>query len=142
MIMENNFNGKALLMAINYIIQEKVPVIYWNKNLPAKQVLQIIINNELGYKINNEVGFKYLNEVNYKDIVKTIKKIYDTPIHVLEHAEYNIEQLNFSITKLIKANGVRRIFIDYEEKDKKYIEEIISGSIIPVVAVLIRDDME
>jgi len=129
--MDYNLTNKALIMAIDVLFKEKIPVLYMDSNISNIEIVQIIISIKSGVNLA-KIKSGSLGTEDLENMVNVIHEIYEAPMYILDCSIENIEL----IKQLINEKGIRKMFIDYEEKYKEYIDEIKRDTIIPIVAII------
>jgi len=129
-----DLNEKALLLALDVLMKENLPILYCNFDLTDVQIIQKIISVESGIDIIKlKSGLLNMNE--YENIKNTMKNIYEAPLHILGKT-CEIGQIKKIITELSKEKNVKKMYIDYSEKDKEIVKKIVDESIISVIKIL------
>jgi replicative DNA helicase len=132
-----NFQTKALSLAVDMAMHQNFSVLYSNFNMTDKQIVMKIISMETGIKLEKIKGCS-LTSQDYRFIVNCCKKIYEMSFSILDFNDNieKVEQIKEIIKKISEENKIKIMFIDYEEKKKEFIKKLIDGTYIPIVAIL------
>ena len=133
-----DLNEKALLLALDVLMKENLPILYCNFNLTDVQIIQKIISVESGIDII-KLKSGFLNKNEYENIKNTMKNIYEAPLYILDKF-CEIEQIFKNIAELSKEKNVKKLYIDYSEKDKEIVKKIVDESIISVIEILNKNN--
>jgi replicative DNA helicase len=131
-----NFQAKALSMAVDMAMYQKFSVLYSNFNMTDIQIVMKIISMETGIKLE-KIKEGSLTSQDYRDIVNCCEKIYEMPFSILDFDGNieKVEQIKEIIKKISEENKIKIMFIDYEEKKKEIIKKLIDGTYVPIVAI-------